>query len=56
MKARATSRKEKTKKESDATMIYAMMQEQHQENLNAMQERNAEAMKTANGAMAYWPS
>ena len=28
-----------------------MMQEQHQEQLNAMQESNAEAMKTANAAM-----
>ena len=29
----------------------AMMQEQHQEQLNAMRESNAEAMKTANTAM-----
>ena len=33
-------------------MMFAMMQEQHQEQLNAMRESNAEAMKTANTAMA----
>ena len=33
-------------------MIFAMMQKQHQEQLNAMQESNAEAMKTASKAMA----
>ena len=31
--------------------MFAMMQEQHQEHLNAMREINAEAMKTANAAM-----
>ena len=33
-------------------MMFAMMQEQHQEQLNAMRESNAEEMKTANAAMA----
>ena len=33
-------------------MIFAMVQEQHQEQLNAMQESNAQAMKTQNAAMA----
>ena len=51
MKARATSRKEKKKEESDAAMMFAMMQEKHQEQLNAMQESNAEAMKTSNVVM-----
>ena len=40
------------KEESEATMMFSMMQEQHQEQLNAIQESNAEAMKTANAAMA----
>ena len=33
-------------------MMFAMMQEQHQEQLKAMRESNVEAMKTANAAMA----
>ena len=44
--------RENTKEESEATMMFAMMQEQHQEQLNAMRESNAEAMKTANATMA----
>ena len=32
-------------------MMFAMMQEQHQEQLNAMREINTEAMKTVNTAM-----
>ena len=52
MKEQATSRKEKKKEENVPTMIFAMMKEQHQEQLNDVQERNAEAMKTENTAMA----
>ena len=44
--------RENTKEESEATMMFAMMQEQHQEQLNDMQESNAEAKNTANAAMA----
>ena len=33
-------------------MMFAMMQEQHQEQLNAMRESNAAAMKMADTAMA----
>ena len=33
-------------------MMFAMMQEQHQEQLNAMLKINAEVMKTVNTAMA----
>ena len=44
--------RENKKEESDATMMFAMIQDQHQEQLNAMRESNAEAMKTANAAMA----
>ena len=43
--------RENTKEESEATMMFAMMQEQHQEHLNAMREINADAMKKANAAM-----
>ena len=43
--------KENEKEENDATMMFAMMQEQHQEQLNAMQEINAAAMNTANTSM-----
>ena len=43
--------RENTKKESKATMMYAMMQEQHQEQMNEMRESNADAMKTANAVM-----
>ena len=32
--------------------MFAMMQEQHQEHLSAIRENNADAMKTANAAMA----
>ena len=32
-------------------MMFAMMQEQHQEQLNEMRENNAEEMKTVNAAM-----
>ena len=32
--------------------MFVMMQEQHQEQLNAMRESNTEAMKTENTAMA----
>ena len=32
--------------------MFVMMQEQHQEQLNAMRESNSEAMKTVNAAMA----
>ena len=47
-----SSVKEREKKEeNDATMMFAMIQEQHQEQLNAMREINAETMKTANTAM-----
>ena len=44
--------RESEKEESEARMMFAMMQEQHQEQLNAMQESNVEAMKIANAAMA----
>ena len=44
--------RENKKEENNATMMFAMMQEQHQEQLNAMRESNAEAMKTANTDMA----
>ena len=44
--------RENTKEESEATMMFVMMQEQHQEQLNAMRESNSEAMKTKNAAMA----
>ena len=44
--------RENKKEENDATMMFAMMQEQHQEQLNAMRESNAEATKMANTAMA----
>ena len=44
--------RENTKEESEATMMFAMMQEQHQEQLNAMRENNEESTKTANAAMA----
>ena len=43
--------RENTKEESKATMMFATMQEKHQEQLNAMQESNAEAMKTSNVVM-----
>ena len=33
-------------------MMFTMMQEQHQEQLNAIRESNAEATKTLNAAMA----
>ena len=33
-------------------MVFAMMQEQYQEQLNAVRESNAEAIETANTAMA----
>ena len=51
---RASNVKEKgnEKEENDATMMFEMMQEQHQEQLNAIQESNAVAMKTANTAMS----
>ena len=52
MKAQAMSKKKKKKEENDATIMFAMMQEKHQEQLNATRKRNAEAMKTANTAMA----
>ena len=44
--------RENKKEESDATMMFAMMQEQHQEQISSMQESNAGAMKTANADMA----
>ena len=44
--------KENEREENDATMMFAMMQEQHQEKLHAMQENNADEMKTTNTAMA----
>ena len=43
--------KETEKEENDATMMFAMMQDQHQDQLNAMQEINAAAMNTANTSM-----
>ena len=44
--------RENKKEENDAMMMFAMTQEQHQEQLNAMQESNADAMKTVYTAMA----
>ena len=44
--------KDNEKEENYATVMFAMMQEQHQEQLNAMQESNAVAMKTENTAMS----
>ena len=43
---------ENEREENDATMMFAMMQEQHQEELNAMRESNAAATKTASTAMS----
>ena len=44
--------KEAEKEENDVTMMFSMMQEQHHEQLNAIQEINTLAMKTANTTMA----
>ena len=44
--------KENVKEENNATMMFVMMQEQHQEQLNVMLESNTAAMKAANTAMA----
>ena len=51
VRASNVKEREEKKEENDATIMFAMMQEQHQEQLNDMQESNAEAMKTANTAM-----
>ena len=51
-RASNVKKKENEKEENYATVMFAMMQEQHQEQLNAMQESNAVAMKTENTAMA----
>ena len=40
--------KENENEENNVTMMFEMMQEQHQGHLNAMQEINAAAMKTVN--------
>ena len=44
--------KENEKEENDAMMMFAMIKEQHQEQMNTMQESNSSAMKTANTVMA----
>ena len=43
--------RENKKEESDATMMFAMMHEQQQEQMNAIRERHEEAKKTVNAAM-----
>ena len=44
--------KEHEKEENDTTMMFAMMKEQHQEQLKAMRESNTAAVKTVNTEMA----
>ena len=44
--------RENKKEENNAMMMFEMIKEKHQEQLNAMRESNAEAMKTVNTAMA----
>ena len=44
--------KENEKEENDATVMFAMIQEHHQDQLNAMRESNTMSMKTAYTEMA----